>query len=85
MTVSQLKKSCTTAQAKDFSNLSASLICVIATILLVIEVPMLVPITMGIAYLEIKILGFKNRFYTFFKYSYNSIVPSLILGNQNFQ
>ena len=43
------------AHENALSNLDASLIWVIDTILLVIDVPTLVPMTMGIAFLEIEI------------------------------
>ena len=56
-TVNQLKKSWITAQAKALPNRSSSLIWVIATMVLVIEVPILVPITIGMAYLKQERLG----------------------------
>ena len=54
MTVNQLKKSWTTAAEKARSNCSMSPICVKATMVLVTEVPIFAPITIGIAYLQME-------------------------------
>ena len=48
-TVNQLKASCTVAPAKARRKSSLSAICPIDTIVLVTDVPMFAPITMGIA------------------------------------
>ena len=63
------------AHENALSNLDTSLIWVIDTILLVIDVPILVPMTMGIAFLEIEIeikiymgnILMDIRFHTYFE------------------
>ena len=75
MTVSQLKTSWTTAQAKARLNWARSPICVMDTIVFVTEVPMLAPITIGIAVLQETSL-FVGR---------GSLGFSALLGNIPFQ
>ena len=78
MTVNQLKKSWTTAAEKARSNCSMSPICVKATIVLVTEVPMFAPITIGMAYLE-----YENKSTQIFPYVCNANTTFCLSPNKN--